>query len=311
MIDQEQSVRVVLDFPGTRLDRALAEAYPALSRMQWQKLIREKAVTIDDKPVKASMKLDGGEVAVATLPTVVETSLLAEDIPLTILFEDEHLLVINKPAGMVVHPAVGNESGTLVNAILHHCPDLQGIGHEKRPGIVHRLDKDTSGAILVAKNDHALRTLQVQFAERTIEKTYHALVDGYMLPEKALVDAPIGRDPKHRKKMVVIPQGSSHTAREAQTECLVTDRYENYTLVRCHPKTGRTHQIRVHLAYMGFPLVGDRVYGRRKQQLLPDRHFLHASELVFSHPVTAESICITADLSDDLQAVLDSLSNNK
>ncbi len=308
MTEQAEQLTLTLDFPGMRLDRALAEAHPALSRAQWQKMLREKAVLIDGRPpAKSSAKLRGGEVAVVTIPAVTETELIPEDIPLTVLFEDAHLLVVNKAAGMVVHPAVGNETGTLVNAILHHCPDLEGIGNEKRPGIVHRLDKDTSGAIVVAKNDHALRTLQAQFADRTVEKTYLALVDGYMLPEKAFVDAPIGRDPKHRKKMVVIPRGSSHTAREAQTEYAVTQRYEKHSMVRCHPKTGRTHQIRVHLAYVGFPIVGDRVYGRRKQELLPERHFLHAAELAFAHPVTGEMMRVTAALPPELQAILDQL----
>ncbi len=295
------------EYIGMRLDRALATAHPDLSRMQWQTLIKKKQVTLNGKPVKASMKVDGSEVIEATLPNIVESDLIAEDIPLDIKYEDADIIVINKPAGMVVHPGTGHESGTMVNALLHHCTDLAGIGDTKRPGIVHRLDKDTSGLIIVAKHDKALWDLQKQFAERLVHKAYLALCDGAVSPDKALIDAPIGRDPKARKKMAVIPPNKSATARESRTTYEVMTKFTGYTLVKCLPKTGRTHQIRVHMAYAGFPLVGDKVYGRRKQLLLKDRHFLHSAELGITHPTTGEKMAFSAELPPQLQTLIDSL----
>jgi 23S rRNA pseudouridine1911/1915/1917 synthase len=296
---------VTLHAPGERLDRALTEAMPDWSRAQWQRLIKEGQVVIGGRPVtRGSYRLADGEVVTVTLPEVAETELVAEAIPLDVRYEDENLLVINKPAGMVVHPAAGHERGTLVNAILAHCPDLPGVGGEKRPGIVHRLDKETSGLIIVAKNDATLRGLQSQFKRRTVQKVYLALVEGVMQPAQALIDAPIGRDPKQRKRMAVIPPGSSAQSRPAQTKYQVKRFYEDFTLVECHPLTGRTHQIRVHLAFAGYPIVGDTVYGRRKQLIPLKRHFLHAAELTFKRPADEVELTFRAELPAELERVL-------
>ena len=297
------------DYIGLRLDRALAQAHPGLSRMQWQALLKAGQATIDGKQVKASYKVEEGDVVEALLPDVVESDLVAEDIALDIRYEDSDLVIVNKPAGMVVHPGTGHESGTLVNALLFHCDDLAGIGDTKRPGIVHRLDKDTSGLMVVAKNDKALWELQRQFAEREVHKAYLALCDGQVMPERALIDAPIGRDPKARKKMAVIPPNISATSREAQTLYETVTAFDDYTLVRCLPKTGRTHQIRVHMAYAGFPLVGDTVYGKRKQPLLRTRHFLHSAELHFTHPTSGEAVAFSAELPPELQTIIGQLSS--
>lgn len=295
------------DYVGLRFDRALALAHPDLSRMQWQALIKTQKVLINDKAIKASSRVEGSEIAHAELPEIVESELLAEDIPLSIKYEDSDLIIIDKPAGMVVHPGTGHESGTLVNAILFHCDDLSGIGDTKRPGIVHRLDKDTSGLIVVAKNDKTLRELQRQFAEREVHKMYLALCDGQVMPATALVDAPIGRNPKARKKMAVIPPNVSATSRESRTMYETKTAFDDYTLVKCFPKTGRTHQIRVHMAYAGFPLMGDKVYGKRKQTVLRTRHFLHAAELGFKHPTSGEDVLFSAELPPELQAVIEQL----
>ena len=298
------------DYVGMRFDRALALAHTDLSRMQWQTLIKEGKVLVNGKPIKASGKVGEETSAIAVLPEIVESELVAEDIPLDVRYEDSDIIVVNKVAGMVVHPGTGHSSGTLVNALLHHCDDLAGIGDTARPGIVHRLDKDTSGLMVVAKNDKALWELQRQFAEREVHKVYMALCEGQVTPERAMIDARIGRDPKARKKMAVIASAGSATARESQTSYEVTVTYDDHSLVKCLPKTGRTHQIRVHMAYIGYPLVGDKVYGRRKQPLLPTRHFLHSAELGFKHPTSGEEMVISAELPPELQSVLDELAKS-
>jgi 23S rRNA pseudouridine1911/1915/1917 synthase len=303
-----QHIELKLDAPGERLDRALADAWPSLSRMQWQRLIKEDAVTINGRSAKASLKLEGGEVVTAVLPEVVESELEGEDIPLDIRYEDDDLILVNKPAGMVVHPSVGNETGTLVNAILYYCPDIEGIDFTHRPGIVHRLDKYTSGLIVVAKNDRALRYMQDQFKARTIKKKYLALVEGQITPPAALIDAPLGRDPNQRKKMAVIPLDSSDKVREAQTRYETAVAYDDFTLVNCYPFTGRTHQIRVHLNYIGYPIVCDHIYGRRKRAFPQlKRHFLHAAELTFKRPSDDVELTFEAELPPELQAILDQL----
>ncbi len=298
-------VELTLDYPDDRLDRALAAAMPDLSRMQWQRLIKEGRVLVNGRSAKPSLKLEGGEKIWADIPEAIESDLIPEAMDLDIRYEDDDFLVVNKPAGMVVHPGTGHESGTLVHGLLAHCPDLPGIGDTKRPGIVHRLDKDTSGLLAVAKNDLAMRHLQAQFAERTVGKQYLALTHGHIQPLSAIIDAPIGRDPKQRKKMAVIPPGGSATARAAQTKYHTITSFDEYTLVGCDLYTGRTHQIRVHLAYIGYPIVGDRVYGRRKQTLLTNRHFLHAAELKLKRPSDNQEMAFSAELPQELQTILE------
>lgn len=295
-----QQVKFTLDAPGMRLDKALTEAMPDLSRMQWQRLIKEGRVLVNGLEARPSQRLSGGEQIMADIPEAVESDLLPEAIELDIRYEDSDIIIVNKPAGMVVHPGTGHDSGTLVNALLAHCTDLAGIGSTKRPGIVHRLDKDTSGLLVVAKNDKAQHDLQAQFKERTVGKKYLALVHGQIQPPSALIDAPIGRDPKQRKKMSVIapgsPRATSARARSAQTAYKGLTYYQDYTLVECNLHTGRTHQIRVHLAYIGYPIVGDTVYGRRKQTLPLKRHFLHAAELTIRRPSDQEELAFSAEL---------------
>jgi 23S rRNA pseudouridine1911/1915/1917 synthase len=304
-----RQVELTLSAPGERLDKALNDALPEMSRTRLQQLIKEEQVLVNGRTARSSQKLEGGEHVLVTLPEPGKTELIPWDIPLDIRYEDDDLLVINKPPDMVVHPSAGHEQDTLVNAVLAYCPVLPVIGSEKRPGIVHRLDKDTSGLIIVAKNERALRMMQAQFKKRTISKVYLALVEGQVQPPAALIDAPLGRDPRSRKKMGVIPPDKypSLTSRPAQTYYQTITSFDDFTLVECHPRTGRTHQIRVHLAYIGFPIVGDTIYGRRKRKLGLKRHFLHAAELTFQRPSDMAEITVKAELPPDLQAPLDSL----
>ena len=295
--------------PGERLDKWLAGRLPDHSRTEIQRWIKEGLVRVNGRASKPGYKLEPGDVVEVDVPASQPyEGARPEPIPLNILYEDEDLLVIDKPAGMVVHPAPGHTSGTLVNAILYHVPDLKGVGGVERPGIVHRLDKDTSGLLLVAKNDQAHRELQRQFKAREVEKVYLALVEGHLQPKVGRIEAPIGRDKKHRKRMAVTREG-----REAITEYRVRGYYGDYTLVEVHPLTGRTHQIRVHFAFIGHPLAGDTVYGHRKQKLRPwlKRHFLHAYKLRFRLPRTGEWVEFTSPLPQDLQAVLDRLQHTE
>ncbi len=301
-----QRIELTLDAIDERLDRALTAAVPELSRMQWQRLIREGLVTVDGERARPSYRIQGGETLVALVPEVVEASVQPEDIPLDVRYEDSDLIVVNKPAGMVVHPSLGHDGGTLVNALLAHCPDLGGVGGERRPGIVHRLDKDTSGLIIAAKHDQALWYLQNQFKQRTVAKRYLALVNGALQPPEALIDAPIGRDPRSRQKMAVVAT-TRGDARPAQTAYRALTYTSDYTYAECRPHTGRKHQIRVHLAYIGFPVVGDHTYGRRKDPLGLKRHFLHAAEITFRRPADDVELHITSELPAELQAALDSL----
>lgn len=305
----EQRIELTLTTPNKRLDKALKQALPDMSRAQLQRLIKEEMVLVNGRIPKASLKTEGGEQVTITLPPPVETGLIPWDTPLDIRYEDDDILVINKESGIVVHPSAGHEQYTLVNAVLAYCPVLPVIGNEKRPGIVHRLDKDTSGLIIVAKNERALRMMQSQFKNRTIKKVYLALVAGQLQPPAALIDAPIGRDPRNRKRMGVIPPGSTTSlrARPSQTNYATLITYDDYTLVECHPRTGRTHQIRVHLAYAGYPIAGDTIYGHRKRQLGLRRHFLHAAELTFERPSDNQELTIHAKLPPDLQAALDKI----
>ena len=312
MSNQPVDVELTLNYPGERLDKALTMAMPQLSRMQWRRLIDEGMVKLGERPLtKPSLKLEGGEQVVATLPEVQPTDLLPEDIPLDIRYEDGDMIVINKPADMVVHPGTGHYSGTLANAVLFHCPDLKGVGGEMRPGIVHRLDKGTSGLIVVAKHDQALWHLQKQFKKRTVRKKYLALVEGQLQPPAALIDVPIGRDPTQRKKMAVIRPHPTHSlhARPAQTQYRTMTAYDDFTFIECDLFTGRTHQIRVHLAYIKHPVVGDSIYGRRKRKFDLKRHFLHATELVLKRPSDEQELTFHAELPPELQAILDLLDN--
>ena len=296
-----QRISVVLDEPGERLDKALSNALPNFSRSQCQRLIKEGNVTIDGEAAQSSRRLIGGEQVQVFIPDAEPVDLVPESIPLDIRYEDSDLIVVNKPAGMVVHPAAGHEHGTLVHAVLAHYPDLPGIGGEKRPGIVHRLDKDTSGLILIAKNEAALRYAQQQFKERSIKKIYLALADGQLSRREMMIDAPIGRDLSDRKRMAVIAPGTSAHSRSAQTKIKVISTSDHFSLVECQPLTGRTHQIRVHLAFAGHPIVGDSIYGRRKQQLALERQFLHASELTFRRPDDGSTVTVKAELPEELQ----------
>jgi len=298
-----QQIEITLEATGERLDKALTDALPDLSRMQWQRLIREGRVTVDGTRAKASYRIVGGETLVANIPGVVEAEVTAENIPLDIRYEDSDLIVVNKPPGMVVHPSLGHAGGTLVNALLAHCPDLEGVGGERRPGIVHRLDKDTSGLIIAAKHDQALWYLQNQFKQRTVAKVYLALVNGSLQPPEAVIDAPIGRDPRNRQKMAVTPVGTADS-RPAQTAFRALSYYADYTFVECRPRTGRKHQIRVHMAYIGYPIVGDYTYGRRKDKLGLNRQFLHAASLTFRRPSDGEEIQLSTGLPEDLTVVL-------
>ena len=267
---------------GGRLDQVLVGLLPEQSRSRVQHWIRQGHVSIAGVMVtRPSLRLQGGETIVVDLPPAVPTDLLPESIALDIVYEDDDLLVVNKAAGMVVHPSPGHESGTLVHAVLGHAPDLAGVGGEIRPGIVHRLDRHTSGLIVVAKNERSLRALQDQFRLKTVEKVYLALVDGRPPARQGRVEAPIGRDPRHRQRMSVLPEGKG---REAVTEYRVRESLPAHALVEAHPKTGRTHQIRVHFAFLGCPVAGDRVYGLRKPTLDLPRQMLHAWRLGFRLP---------------------------
>ncbi len=313
LADEVASLPLVVIDGGERLDRWLAVRLPEHSRSEIQRWIDDGLVTQGPRPLKASYRVVAGDVITVIVPEPGEVGVAAEPIPLDVAYEDADLLVVNKPAGMVVHPAAGNWHGTLVNAVLYHCPDLEGVGGAHRPGIVHRLDKDTSGLILVAKNDAAQRSLQAQFKSRTVHKTYMALVHGWLTPKQGEINAPIGRDPRQRQRMAVV---SLSRGRGAVTQYQVSAYYahvpgtsnERFSLVACHPLTGRTHQLRVHLAHIRHPIVGDKVYGgHHRLSFTCPRQFLHAERIRFRLPSTGTEVEFTAGLPDDLRAVLDVL----
>jgi 23S rRNA pseudouridine1911/1915/1917 synthase len=279
---------------GTRLDQFLAATVPELSRARLQDLIKAGHVTLNRASTKPNARLRVGDAIRLEEPAPVASSTTAEDIALEVLFEDDDLIVINKPAGLVVHPAAGNWSGTLVNALLHHCTVLSGIGGEQRPGIVHRLDKETSGCLVAAKNDLAHQSLARQFAGREVTKIYLALVAGKLRRLSGVIEAPIGRHPVQRKKMTVVPEGRG---REAKTSYRVlAEVAPGTTLVECTLHSGRTHQIRVHLKHLGHPLLGDDVYGRRAGFA---RQMLHAWRLGFTHPRTGEKMLFESPIPPD------------
>ena len=289
---------------GVRLDVFLSNALENTSRSAAQKLLESGAVTLDGKPLRKQDKTVAGAVYKVELPEVREVSIEAKELPLDVVWEDADLLVINKPKGLVVHPAPGHWDDTLVNALMFHCRDsLSGINGELRPGIVHRIDKDTSGLLIVAKNDFAHQALAEQLQDHSLSRTYEAVVKGGFREDEGTVDAPIGRHPVDRKKMAVTEKNS----RPAVTHWRVLERFGQYTLVECRLETGRTHQIRVHMAYLHHPLLGDTVYGSPKPELGQDSQCLHARELRFRHPRTGEEITVTCPRPAWFEAVLEKL----
>ncbi|MFV0416119.1 MAG: RluA family pseudouridine synthase [Chthoniobacterales bacterium] len=316
MSKELQSLTVPPGDAGQRLDHCLSRSFPDISRSRLQQRIRRHAIRLNGAPAKPSDILSAGdEITMDPEAEPVSVGLTPEDIPLEILFEDSDLLVIDKPAGMVVHPGAGNLTGTLVHAVLHHCDDLSGIGGEERPGIVHRLDKETSGCLIIAKNDLAHQNLARQFADRTIKKTYLAITDGAPRRMEDTLHTLIGRHRVHRQKMSVVPDGGR--GREAVTWYRVLEKNSaGAALVACCPKTGRTHQIRVHLRHLGTPIAGDSVYGKRGKW---DRHLLHAWQISFTHPVTKKTMYFTAPVpeifplrpSDDIQLPTTSLPSHQ
>ena len=288
-------MRLELDQTGERLDAAIARLVPELSRSQAQRLLEEGLVTFEGKPLKKNEKSRAGMILDITLPEAAETDLQAQDIPLDIRYEDSDVIVINKPKGLVVHPAPGHPDGTVVNALLHHCGDsLSGIGGEKRPGIVH---------LIAAKNDFAHAHLSAQLKDHSLARTYECIVCGNLKEDSGTIDAPIGRHPTDRKKMAVTEKNS----RNAVTHWEVIARYRGYTHVRCKLETGRTHQIRVHLAWRNHPIVGDTVYGHKKPELGLDTQCLHAAALDFIHPRTGQPVHVECELPEYFKKALSKL----
>jgi len=291
-----------------RLDKFLVTKLEEFSRSRLQALIRDGNVSVDGKVVtKNGTPLAVGQKVSIIIPAIEPSNLIPESIPLTVVFENRDLMVINKPAGMVVHPSAGHISGTLVHAALAHAPELEGIGGEQRPGIVHRLDKDTSGLILIAKNDRSHHWLQDQFRLRKVKKIYLALVDGHPPTPTGRIEAFIGRDPDHRKKMSIV---SAQKGRSAVTEFFTKESYSHHSLIEAHPLTGRTHQIRLHLAFLGCPIVGDTVYGHHTPTLNITRHFLHAASLTVILPGEQEPRTFEAALPPELEQLLIELRSN-
>lgn len=286
---------------GLRLDKYLKDKLENISRVYIQELIDEGYILVNGKESKSSYKTNLNDEIVVTLKEVEDLNVEPQNIPLDIVYEDKDVIVINKERGMVVHPAPGNYKDTLVNALLYHCKDLSSINGVKRPGIVHRLDKDTSGLIMVAKNDYSHNYLAEQLKDKTASRVYIALVHGNVHVNKGVIDIPIGRDPKSRVKMAAIKEG-----KEAITEFSVLKYYKDFTLVECRLKTGRTHQIRVHLSYIGYPLVGDPLYGHKKQRY-GSKQYLHAKELSFIHPTKKERVTFTTELPEYFKKFLNNL----
>jgi 23S rRNA pseudouridine1911/1915/1917 synthase len=301
---------VTEEYAGERLDRFLATVLPGHSRSQIQRLIKDGLVQVGPRAGRANASVRTGDTVIVDVPAPTAAEPAAEDIPLDIAYEDPHLIVVNKAAGMVVHPAAGHASGTLVNALLHHVDDLSGIGGELRPGIVHRLDRGTSGLIVVAKHDRAHESLARQFHDREVEKEYLALVWGVVQAGRR-IEAPIGRDPVNRQKM----SARSRRARTAVTRITRVQHLKGVTLTQIAIHTGRTHQIRVHLSGIGHPIVGDALYGGSRRRMPADlrpilrleRPFLHAARLAFTHPIDGRRLEFTAALPRDLQTVLDEI----
>ena len=292
------------DTPGERLDAFVARVADGLTRSAAQKLIEQGTVTRNGKPGKKNDKLNVGDEISVTIPEPKEVDIVARDIPLDIVYEDEDVVVINKPKGLVVHPAAGHQDDTLVNGLLYAMgDDLSGINGELRPGIVHRIDKDTSGLLAVAKNDLAHTMLASQLKDHSMARTYEAIVCGSFREDSGTVNAPIGRHPTDRKKMTVTARNS----KEAVTHWEVVQRDRGYTYIRCRLETGRTHQIRVHMAHIGHPILGDMVYGHKKPELGQDSQCLHAGQLCFRHPRDGRPVLVFAELPQYFKEVLEKL----
>ncbi|WP_454053822.1 RluA family pseudouridine synthase [Clostridium sp. Marseille-Q7071] len=298
-----EELEVKEDDINKRLDVFISEKLEDKSRSYVQGLIEEAKVKVNEKLKKSNYKLKLNDLVIVEVPEVTTLEIEKEDIPLDILYEDNDIIVINKPQDMVVHPAPGNYSGTLVNALLYHCNDLSGINGVVRPGIVHRIDKDTSGILVIAKNDNAHSKLAEQLKEHSMTRTYYALVEGRLKEDSGTINAPIGRHPMERIKMAVV----KNNGKEAITHYKVLERFNHYTLVKCNLETGRTHQIRVHMAYIGHPLVGDIVYGFKKQKFKSQGQVLHAKELGFIHPTTNEYMKFTSNIPKYFEDLLENL----
>ena len=300
----DNCIELTVQESGERIDALLARSMEGLTRSAAQRLVNDGEVFVNGSPVRKNYKCRSGDVIFAELPEAEDVPLLAQDIPLCVAYEDDDVIVVNKPRGMVVHPAPGHPDNTLVNALMFHCGEsLSGIGGEKRPGIVHRIDKDTSGLIIVAKNDTAHQKLSEQLSDRSLSRVYEAVVKGRLRDDSGTVSAPIGRHPADRKKMAVTEKNS----RSAVTHWEVIARYKGYTHVRCRLETGRTHQIRVHMAHIGHPLLGDYTYGAPQTEKGLSGQCLHARELKFIHPGTGEQVVITSELPDYFTGVLKKL----
>lgn len=299
-------IEVTEECAGIRIDKFISDSLEELTRSYVQRLMDEGSITVNNDGVKSNYKVRNGDVITVIVPEIKEPDILPEDIPLDIVYEDRDMLVVNKPQGMVVHPAVGNYTGTLVNALMYHCGDsLSGINGEKRPGILHRIDKDTSGLLMVAKSDRAHLGLAEQIKEHSLTRAYKALVHGGFAEDKGMYADPIGRHPIDRKKMAV----SYKNSREAVTHYNVLERFGKYTYVECILETGRTHQIRVHMSHHGHPVVGDKTYGVRKEEFKLDGQLLHAYKIGFIHPVSGEYMEFEAEIPDYYKNVLYILGN--
>lgn len=296
-------VSFIVEEGDQRLDKVIRDRVPSLSRTQAQRLIGADQVTVDGHPRKAAYRVTSGDRVTVVLPPSEPKSIVRpQQIPLDILYEDDHLLAVNKPAGMVVHPAPGHPDNTLVNALLAHHPPVAQVGRRDRAGLVHRLDKDTSGVLVVAKEEATLLALQRQFRSREVKKTYLALVHRRVEPPEGIIEVPIGRHPRDRQRMAPLAEG-----KYARTRYHAVEFFRRHTFLKVRPYTGRTHQIRVHLSWLGYPVVGDDVYGRGNQELLRDRHFLHACRIRFVHPDTGEELTVEAPLPEELEDVLEQL----
>lgn len=299
-----EEIFVTEETAGDRIDRFLSDQCEGLSRSFLQKILKSGAVYVDGKPVKSSYKVTEGNFIVFDVPEAVEPEILPEDIPLDILYEDSDVILVNKPKGMVVHPAAGHYTGTLVNALMYHCRnDLSGINGVLRPGIVHRIDMDTTGVMIACKNDLSHNSIAEQLKEHSITRRYQAIVHGVLKADEGVIDAPVGRHPQDRKKMCVNEKNGKH----AVTHYRVLKRFHNYTHIECRLETGRTHQIRVHMAHAGHPLLGDQLYGPAKCPYRLQGQTLHAGILGFIHPRTGAYLEFTAPLPDYFQRLLNTL----